>query len=210
MNLDKFLSRRIPLVLCTLLFVTACASNPPVTKKIYQSTQFNDTVSNVLVVSLGKLRDKRLVFENMVANKLKEKGVKADSALSKLPQYAQVNKETITNLVRDNSYDSILVINLLESAIKIEMDEKRTELVIERPRPEKLTDVFVYEYKEVDIDKQVNIDTTVSVEADVYLRKDGQKVWSIQTTIYEGKEAETIMQNLSASIVAQMNKDDLL
>ena len=138
-----------------------------------------------------------------------EKGA-AIRAVDLISSSEGLSKDTVTKVVIENSVDGVLVINLLESAVKVDIDEKRTETIIERPQPEKLINVFVRHYKEVDIAREMNINATVIISADFYSGKSGDKVWSVQTTVYEGTDADPIIADAAKAIVKQLAKDKLI
>ena len=149
-------------------------------------------------------------MERTIVKEIASNERKASGSVDMLAANVALNKDTVTKVVLDNKIDGVLVINLLESSVKVEIDEKRTETIIERPRPEKLIDVFVQRYKEVDIAREMRVNATVTIVADLYSGVNGEKIWSAQTTVYEGNDADPIIEEAAKSIVKQLVKDKVI
>jgi hypothetical protein len=198
------------LVCSSVVMFAGCAAKAPTISKLYQNETANEPVTKMLVVSVGKERSNRSKMEKDVTKSILAQGGSAVNAVDLLSSNKTLNKDNVTKTVENNNIDAVLVINLLQSAVKIEVDEKRTETIIERPRPEKLLDVFVQRTKEVDIAREMNVNATVSISADLYSGKTGDKLWSIQTTIHEGTEPDFIIRDAAESIVKQLKKDGLI
>ena len=199
------------LLLLTTLFVAGCvATKPAQVKKLYENSVRQDSYNNILVVSVGKKKDNRAKMEKELVKSISDNNGTSISAVSSMAANSVLNKETVKQLVISKKIDGVLVINLLESAVKVEVDEKRTEMVIERPRPDKLLDVFVKRYKEVDINREMNINATVVISADFYSGATGDKVWSAQATVFDGTEANSIIEDAARAVVKQMVKDKLI
>ena len=210
--MSKF-GKLVPALLLSIvaLSVVGCGvTKPAQVKKLYENSVRQDTYNNILVVSVGKKRDNRAKMEKELVKSISDNNGTSMSAVSTMTTNSVLNKETVTQLVLDKKIDGVLVINLLESAVKVEVDEKRTEMVIERPRPDKLLDVFVQRYKEVDIDREMYINATVVISADFYSGSTGDKVWSAQATVFDGTESNSIIEDAAKVVVKQMVKDKLI
>jgi hypothetical protein len=210
--MSKF-GKLVPALLLSIvaLSVVGCGvTKPAQVKKLYENSVRQDTYNNILVVSVGKKRDNRAKMEKELVKSISDNNGASISAVGSMAANSVLNKETVTQLVLDKKIDGVLVINLLESAVKVEVDEKRTEMVIERPRPDKLLDVFVQRYKEVDIDREMYINATVVISADFYSGSTGDKVWSAQATVFDGTESNSIIEDAAKVVVKQMVKDKLI
>jgi hypothetical protein len=210
--MPKF-GKLVPALLLSLvaLFAVGCGvTKPAQVNKLYENSVRQDSYNNILVVSVGKKKGNRAKMEKELVKNISENNGTSISAVGSMAANSVLNKETVTQLVLDKKVDGVLVINLLESAVKVEVDEKRTEMVIERPRPDKLLDVFVQRYKEVDINREMNINATVVISADFYSGETGDKIWSAQATVFDGTEADSIIEDAAKAVVKQMVKDKLI
>lgn len=194
----------------SILLLASCASKQASVQTLYSNGKSIESYENILVVSVGKQRTDRAKMERAIVKEMASNERKAGGSVDMLAANVVLNKDAVTKVVLDNKIDGVLVINLLESSIKVEVDEKRTETVIERPRPEKLIDVFVERYKEVDIAREMRVNATVTIIADLYSGVNGEKIWSAQTTVYDGTDADPIIDEAAEAIVKQLVKDKLI
>jgi len=197
-------------IMLVVLSSAGCATKPTKVQKVYQTESAIEAFKSVMVVSVGKDRINREKMERAIVTEIEAEKGAAIRAVDLISSSEGLSKDTVTKVVIENSVDGVLVINLLESAVKVDIDEKRTETIIERPQPEKLINVFVRHYKEVDIAREMNINATVIISADFYSGKSGDKVWSVQTTVYEGTDADPIIADAAKAIVKQLAKDKLI
>ena len=198
------------IIALSILLLASCASKQASVQTLYSSEKSIESYENILVVSVGKERTHRAKMERTIVREIASNERKASGSVDMLAANVALNKDTVTKVVLNNKIDGVLVINLLESSVKVEIDEKRTETIIERPRPEKLIDVFVQRYKEVDIAREMRVNATVTIVADLYSGVNGEKIWSAQTTVYEGNDADPIIEEAAKSIVKQLVKDKVI
>jgi hypothetical protein len=146
-------------------------------------------------------------MERAIVERINSKDTKAKGVTLLLPTQTDLSKDSVTRLVEQNSFDNVLVIRLVQSAVKVEVDEKRSELIIERPQPKKLLDIFVQNYKEVDIQREMRVNATVIISADLYSGVSGERLWGAYTTVIEGTEADSIISDAAESLVKQLMKE---
>jgi hypothetical protein len=189
------------------VLIVSCATHSPKAVTTFNATTSNLALKNTLVVSIGKERADRIKMERAIVERINSKDTKAKGVTLLLPTQTDLSKDSVTRLVEQNSFDNVLVIRLVQSAVKVEVDEKRSELIIERPQPEKLLDIFVQNYKEVDIQREMRVNATVIISADLYSGVSGNRLWSAYTTVIEGTEADSIISDAAESIVKQLMKE---
>jgi hypothetical protein len=197
--------------ICVAIIVTSCSSlQVPEIVKTYEADDFKKPITNFLVIGVGKDSAENRNFERLLSDKLKEQGVQAHSALLSLEKDAKLNKESAITLAKKLGVQGVLVTRLVGTKLEIEETEKRTEIKIARPKPENLVDFFVYEYTDIQTEMDTDIVATVVLATDLYtLGKEG-RVLSMESTSFDKKDVDTIMDEASVNIVSQLKCDGIL
>jgi hypothetical protein len=202
---------KIATTLLFAIFITSCSTiKAPEIIKTYEAKSFKKPVNSFLVIGVGKDKEANIKFEALLSDTLKNNGVEAHSAALNLDKGVKLSKESAIALTKRLGVEAVLVTRLLGSKLEIEKIEKRTEVKIERPQFEKLSEFFVYEYTQIQTEQDLDITATVVIATDLFTTADEGRVLSMESTSFDKNNAEVIIEETIREIVSQLKRDNIV
>lgn len=199
------------IILLVMAFLTSCASKTENfdVVKTFELSEFDKPISSFLVLGTGKDPSINLTFETLLVTALTQQGVKAHSATKNLDEGVAMSESTARKLVEKLNVDAVLVTRLVATRIETETNEKRTELIVEKA-DDNLSDFLMAEYKVAHTESTVVKLGTALLATDLYTIKEGERVWSVESTSVTKPNAAQILADSVSKIVKQLRQDGIL
>ncbi len=157
--------------------------------------------SNILVVSVAGDIPTRTEFEQGIANAISIGATVATPFFTVVGRTPQLTRSILTDAVRAREFDAIILTRL--------QGQDRADLVANRPTG-RLFDLYHYDYEELNIPSSIKIGSTVSFVVEVYDTRAAEKVWAIESLIFESKTVESAVAKQLAAISAAILQDGLV
>jgi hypothetical protein len=198
-------------ILSFLFIIGGCSTTKaPDMFKTFEISEFKKPIGSFLVIGSGEDEQANKKFEKLLKDALLKENVRAISARESIAKGERLTKESAIALVDKLNVESVIVTRLLGTRLDIEKTEKRTEVKIQRPQFESLTDFFVYEYTDVQVEQDFDVTATAVLATDLFLVANSGRVLSMQSTSFDKKSADAIIEETVEEVVAQLKRDNVL
>lgn len=185
-----------------MAMASACgtASNGNIIKTVH-GIESAAPFSNVLVVSVAGDHPSRAQFEQEVVAAISGDDTLATPYYAVVGRNPQLTRSVLNNVVRARVFDAVLLARL--------QGQDQPDLVPNRPTGRQF-DLYLYDYKELNIPASIEINSTVSFVAEIYDTRAEKKVWAIESLIFESESVASAISEQAAVIASEMLKDGLV
>ncbi len=201
------LVRPISLLVAGATLLTGCASSSKFVN-MWKSPDFTGTLSNVMVIGVGRDNLLRRGYEDSMVREMAAIGVKATASYSILPD-EKIEKDAILRAVSEGKYDGVIAARL------VSVDEKETYV------PGYVTTYPGYYgpwggwyggwYGTTYSPGYMTSDTIARLETQVWdVRGEGKMVWAGMSESVNPQEAKNIAGEVAAITVETLQKAGIL
>jgi hypothetical protein len=198
-------------VTCTFFVLSACVSAPPATlKTTFVSESLPKNIKSFLVLGLGEKRANSMEFEQEFINALQNQGVTAYSVHKEIGRKQEITKASVIALVKKLNVEAVLVTRLKD--VELEINEQRVSKTktIQKPQFRRLTDIFVYEYEEIETERDMGLAETVTLTTEVYSTTSGGLIAELETKSFEKTEKGQVESESISKIVTFLKSNRIL
>ncbi len=156
---------------------------------------------NILVISVAGDIQTRTEFEQGIANAISTEATVVTPFYTVVGRNPQLTRNILTNAVRAREFDAIILTRL--------QGQDRVDLVPNRPTG-RLFNLYLYDYDELNFPASIEVGSTVSFVVEVYDTRAEEKVWAIESLIFESKTVESVVAEQLAAISAEILQDGLV
>lgn len=202
---------RAAAVLCVFFVLNACVSTPPAAlKATFVSESLPKNVKSFLVLGLGEKRANSVEFEQRFSNALQDQGVTAYSVHKELGRKQEINKASVIALVKKLKVEAVLVTKLKDVKLEINEQLASKSKTIQKPQFKRLTDIFVYEYEEIETERDLGLAATVTLTTEVYSTSSGGLIAELETKSFEKTEKGQVENESISKIVSFLKSNRIL
>jgi len=156
---------------------------------------------NILVISVAGDVQTRMAFEQGIANAISTDATGVTPFYTVVGRNPKLTRSILTNAVRAREFDAIILTRL--------QGQDRADLVQNRPTG-RLFNLYLYDYDELNFPASIEVGSTVSFVVEVYDTRAEEKVWAIESLIFESKTVESVVAEQLAAISTEILKDGLV
>jgi hypothetical protein len=156
---------------------------------------------NILVISVAGDIPTRTKFEHGVANAISTDETVATPFYTVVGRTPQLTRKILDNVIRAREFDAIILTRL--------QGQDRADLIPNRPTGNQF-DLYHYDYEELNFPASIEIGSTVTFVVEVYDTRTEEKVWAIQSLIFDSRSVETAVAEQMSAISAEILKDGLI
>ena len=209
MNHVRYLSC---LILAVLLLFTSACGRTSATSSWKKSDYNGQPFKSIMVVALIEDPNKKMFWENTVADQLRESGIKTvATSISAFPKDRGLEAKDIIQYVQEQKIDGVLVTRLLD----IQKEQA--------PAPPKVSayagnyayyntfnSYYPQAYNSVYGGRPTTTMTTVLLETNLYHSETLELVWSMSSDTLEPRSINKLAGSVSKTLIAALKKDGLL
>ena len=198
---------RAAMLAALFVLLTACAASTRVTNTYTDSTHATSSFRNFLVIGVAGNYNSRAQFERTVASGLRAEGASASAYYSVVQGNDPISREAVLAAVQSGGFDAVLLTRVVGQQTNIEVEEGSTETKASTVggRP---INFFRYDYEELNEPKSINFTTAVVLSSELFSASDEKMIWSIEVSHTDAGNAGELIDQVAASIVARLRRDD--
>lgn len=196
-------------LLCLLVAVAAGCTAPLSLDSAWQpGARDAAPFASVLVVAISEDFDRRRLFENAVADSLNAQGVRAVTSTAAMSSRDELNRESVTARVRETGVEAVLVTRLVDQAVNLKRRRPREVQKGLPPTDDALRaapafpygSIHAYDYRVTWEPATLLVRRTLNVVTDLYGTRDGNLLYTINTTI-RVTNAESLDRNSDVAVI---------
>ena len=201
-NISKWVSTMFMVVT-----ISSCASTA-ITGS-WKDKDYTRQVRNVLVIGMSKEMMRRRLFEESLVEQFKSYDISAVSSAEIFPSNQKMDKESLSKLVQEKSFDAVIVTRL------ISVDKEQTYVPRETyvPPPGYRHGYYGYYqtvYPSVYSEGYLRTDTVVSLATNLYDTIDEKLVWSITSESFNPTDINRAVKDIASVIVEKLSTDGII
>ncbi len=189
-----------------MVMLGACSSTN--LSQVWSDRQYhNNSIQEVLVVSMAKQEGVRKSFEQTMSKEFAEKGVKGLMASNIFPE-GQITPEQFSECFEKMGVDAILVAHLSDVRTEQEYVPGQTYAV-----PGYYRNFYGYyhqTYSYVQEPGYMQSVKVVNLELNLYEAKDGELIWTGLTETYDPSDVNVVIDEVSKETVKALEKEGFL
>jgi len=192
------------ILIVTVTLVGACATTTlPQSSVIKTLRNIEGTApfGNVLVVSAAGDRASRALFEQEMAAAITSDTTVATALFAVVGRYSPISRNILNNAVSVREFDAILLVR--------RQGQDRPDQVSNRPTGTKF-DLFRYDYDELNDLTGLDAASTFSFVTEFYATDSEEKIWAMESLVYEPESVTAGMSQQVAIIAAELQEDRLV
>ena len=195
-------------VIALLVLQSACAAQSPVNNREL-SKSYSGELENILVLSVGEDRNQSLNFENLITARIRNTNTQAVAATSKLGTSTPPGENLVIKIAQEIDADAVLVLRLksIDTTRTVKTPQTVTTM---RSGGINLNGYHPYDFWETTEPERISNEATVTITAELYLMRDGTRVWSIDSTSFRRDRINQIIHENADAIVNQLIADNLI
>lgn len=200
-------------LILVVFFLTGCGDTR-VTGVWKKSDFVGQPFQSILVVGLAKDESNTNIWEDIMADQLKQNGVNATTSTKCFPRDNDITKGEILNYVKDKGMDAVLVTRLVDTK-----EEKGYYPptggsyygggYYGGPRHRYYNNFGTY-YDTVYTPGYTTTYTTVILETNLYDAASQELVWSMSSDTFDPASSNKLSQSVSKKVVKALQKDNLI
>jgi hypothetical protein len=195
-------TRIAPLVAGIMLIISGCASltvDSTWRDPTYQGQPF----VKVLVVGSTDDADNRRIFEDVLVNELKNRGVDAVASHTLIPNGRDVTRDKVVEAVKTSGTDSVLSTRL------VGIETRATRVSVAQSRAADI-DLYSY-YSPLESQPTVRQDYQVAnLESNLFDGKTGKMVWWGRSQTFPTENVQRLSRELGAAVIRSLKAANLL
>lgn len=188
------------------LSVPGCANRPTVTATWHENEARGARYSSALVIGLVKDGDKRLSFEDALAQQLSSSDTKLWSSSRVLGSGRAVNRESVSRAVAQTGAEAVFVTRVETLEVRQVETEAYTDVQARRQQGR----LFSYDYVEKELPARVTPEFTTTLVTDVYRVGSERHVYSLTATASGQESLEEVIDVLSRAIAKKLRADGIV
>jgi len=191
-----------------LLLLTACSRPTDVDSKWH--LQHSDRpYSKILVVGVSEDAGQRRRFENAMTAALASNGITALASNREISANKPLNRDNVAEVVKATGTDAVLVTRLVSHEISSREVDARTGVKV-NPEGQNVYDFFLNDYDEYEESAYLVVQSTVKLSTDFYEARDGELIYTLETTTYEKESGAEIIAEVTRAITRRLKDDGLV
>ena len=194
---------KLPLLYALLGVFGGCATTTSSGTIIKTFHEVNDAApfGNVLVISVAGDFPTRVRFEQELVKKFSGDESIATAFYTIVGRRAHLTRKVLNEAVRAREFDAVILTRL--------KGQDQADLVFNRPTGHGF-ELYLYDYEELNIPAPVEIGSTVTFVIEVYDARARQKVWAIESLLFDTTSVDAVLSDQVAAITAELVKDGLV
>jgi len=195
----------------SFLLLTGC-SKTSVTGSWKKSDYAGQPFTSILVVGLTGEPNNKLLWENVMADKLRQEGIKTViTTISAFPDDREISKEEIVDYVNSKDVQAVLVTRLVDT---------RKEEIYHPPSGgyyggpygyyNNFNHYYPHAYNTVYSPGYTATMTTVLLETNLYKSDTQELIWSMSSDTFDPRSVNQLVDSVSKKVLANLKKDKLI
>jgi hypothetical protein len=185
----------------SVLFLTSCAAPSNVIRTLRDPSVGQVHFNNVLVISVAGDFASRAQFESKIAAEFAADDAAVTAYYTVVGRNPQVSRNAIHNAIRARRFDAVLFVRL--------KGQDDPAAVANRPTGSAFN-LFQYDYPEFNAASGFQSDSTATFVSELYVAASEQKIWAIESLLFEHESADQVIENQVNTIAGQLRKDKLI
>jgi hypothetical protein len=187
----------------------SCGGSTSVKADWVDDTYVGRQLDEVLVVGVSVNPDIRARFENDVATRLGDRGVKAFPSHAVLPPHHELTEEVVDAEMRERGIDAVIVTKLVETKTETEVIPGGTEV-----RPEQfynsMYNYYFTVYEEVHVPDTVKETEVIVLESKLFDAPSDKMVWSTLTEVRNPRRDGSAIPEIATAITESLARNGLI
>lgn len=196
----------------SLLFIAACGGTK-VTSSWKKSDYAGPPFTSILVVALIDDPNKKMFWENTVADRLRESGIKTvATSISAFPLDRGLEAKDIIKYVEEQKIAGVLVTSLVDIETKDAPAPAQSPVISSGGgiAYSNFTTFYPQAYNSVYGGRNTATLTTVVLETNLYSSETLELVWSMSSDTLEPRSIDKLAGSVSKTVISTLKKDGLL
>jgi hypothetical protein len=202
---------RLFVFLISLFIVTGCAQTT-VTGLWKKSDFAGEPFSSILVVGLTGDANTKILWENVMVDKLRQNGVKtAVPCASAFPDEKELTEQKIIDFVTANNVQAVLVTRMVDTK-KEEVYHPPTGGYYTGPYGyyNRFNRYYPHAYETIYTPGYTQTLTTVLLETNLYSSNSKELIWSMSTDTFDPSSMTQLVDSVSGKVLELLLKDKLI
>jgi hypothetical protein len=196
--------------LAAMLFLAGgCARHATVEKLYHDRDAGGAGYERLLVIGVASDSGQRRRFEDLLVDRLDEQDVAAVAGYTQLGASPTIMQEEVDEAARATGADAILITHVVSVSSAAELREGRVDIK-SQCRGGDPADYFLYDYRELKEPDSVTFAHEVTVVTNLYDARNGERIWTIQSTCFDKADLDTVFGQEAEAIVRQLRRDRLV
>ena len=190
-------------LIAVLALATGCATTKP-GSNVIKTAYGEDSAApfgNVLVISVAGDFPTRVEFEQQLAAAISTDEHPATAYYTVVGRNPQLTRGLLETAIKAREFDAVILTRL--------KGQDRADLAANRPTG-RLFDLFLYDYAELNIPASIPNSSTVSFVVEIYDTAITNKIWAIESLIFDADNIESVIAEQVAAISAEILKDGMV
>lgn len=209
---SSFHSTYIPAFLMIVLFLTGCSSTS-VTGVWKKSDFVGGPFQSILVVGLTHDPNNKNIWEDIMADQLKQNGVNATTSTNSFPGDKEITKNEILNYVNKQGIGAVLITRLVdtkkEKGYYPPTGHYYGDHYYGGPRHRYYNNFGTF-YDTVYTPGYTTTYTTVVLETTLYDAETQDLIWSMSSDTFDPASTNYLAQSVSKQVIKALQKDNLI
>ena len=155
----------------------------------------------VLVIGVAGEVPSRVRFEQELVKALSGDNSVATAFYTIVGRNALLTRTSLNTVIRAREFDAVVFTRM--------KGQDRADLNPGRPTGRRF-DLFRYDYEELNVPVPISTATTVSFVVEVYDAQAKQKIWAIESLVFDARSVDSALSDQVANIAAEIRKDGLV
>lgn len=197
------LARQVILIV-TVAILSACAATTPERTSVIKTLRNIEgaaSFGNVLVVSAAGDRASRHLFEQEIAAAISNEATMATPFYAVAGRQSTISRNVLDKVVRAREFDAILLVR--------RKGQEQQDPTPTRPTGRQF-DLYIYDYDELNDLTGIDTASTVAFVAEFYDTGSAEKIWSIESLVFEAESVTSAVSQQVVVIAAELRKDRLV
>ena len=193
------------ILIVIMALVSACATSTAGRTSVIKTlhnVEDTDPFSNVLVVSAAGERSSRASFEHEMAAAMTTEATVATAFFAVAGRHSPISRNVLDNAVRTREFDAILLVR---------MQGRGNEPAVVTYRPiGRHFDLYHDDHEGLNNLLGIDGASTISFVAEFYDTGSAEKIWAIESLVFEPESVAAGVSQQVAVITAELRKDRLV
>ncbi len=192
-----------------MVAIAACIPQTEVIKLYDNSARAGQKYERLLVISVAGDTGTRRRLEELITTHLEAANIEAVAGYTVTGLKTGMLQDEIDAAAQNANADAILITHIVSVDRRLDIDPGRTDILTEC-RGGDPVDYFLYDYGELKEPDAVKVAHTVVAVTNLYDSRDGERLWTIQSTCFEKASMDKVLQEEAKAIVKQLQIDKLV
>ena len=193
----------------SLLISGACSSTLNTVKTFEDPDYVDASFKNILVIGVAGSYDNRARWERLMASGIVAQGASASPYYSVVGREQEINRSTVTNVVRANQFDAVLLTRIQSQESDVSVKRGASTAKVSR-KDDGPIDLFRYDYEIFNNPDTINVETTVVLSTELFAAIDEKRIWAIESTLSDKGNVTYLIDDAVDMIVQALGRDRLL